>query len=99
MAEPDRDMKMEWKGRAAFAQMAEALMLPTNVIVAVVGNGTEPTVLYSPGLLADFDPADPEQMRVFVAPLAMDATGILRVVDEPVELPEFWKHLGLSDLE
>jgi hypothetical protein len=70
-------MNVEWHGRADFAEVAEALAIDTDAVMAmtVVGDDDGRLVLYTP----EHAP-DPRDSLVHRALLERDARGVLHVV-------------------
>jgi len=77
-------MRAEWRGRADFHEVAEAVGVPTNAIVAAGAFGKDVLVLYGKTASADWPP-------VFRVLLRRDEGGILQPVGEPEGVPHFWR--------
>jgi hypothetical protein len=69
--------RAEWRGRAAFAEFAEALGVTTRDVMAVHGGADVVVVLYSTE-----HRADPRATPVRWAKLRRDRAGVLELVDD-----------------
>lgn len=78
--------RAEWRGRSDFAEIAEALDVPTTAIMAAHAPQSDSVlVLYSPDVEND-------ETTIFRAMLRRSVDGTLFVV-ERFELPGFWEQL------
>lgn len=77
-------MRVEWKGRAEFAEVAEALQTTTELVMAVRRNKRgEFLVLYTP----DY----PDDNTVWTARLSRDADDLLVHERAPMAHPGMWE--------
>ena len=77
----DQPPRVEWQRRLAFVEVAEALGVNTDQIMATMPRHDYVLALYTP------HPTDPP--RIYAARLQRDG-GLLNVVGTPVELPGAW---------
>lgn len=72
--------RLEWRGRADFAEYAEAVACETDEVLSAAEKGGVAAVLYSPGVggLRKYEELDPDTM-ILKAILRRDDDGVLRV--------------------
>lgn len=78
--------RAEWRGAPDFAEVAEALNVPTDHIMAVMREQATYVVLYTPSL-EGYEPP------VYRVGLRRDRDGILRPADLAHELPSFYTRM------
>ena len=79
MTEPKEPRRVEWLGRAAFAEAAEALGVSTTEIMAAMPVGRSFAVLYTPGIDAEDEDWDGP---IYRAILRRDKKGVPVVVSQ-----------------
>jgi hypothetical protein len=83
-------MRAEWKSRDQFAELAEAVGLPTDHIISAVNPPGTPggtfVVLYSRDIVTKDTP-------VYSVVLVRDEQGILRRAAQERVIPDFWAGL------
>lgn len=90
------EFRAEWEDKPFFAEIAEALKIRTDQILAVFAPGDG-------ALLALYTPADDplEDPRIFRVILKREADDILVPVTEHIEVPGMWEELKrrMADFE
>jgi hypothetical protein len=85
--------RAEWSKAPDFAEVAEALKLPTDHIMATLREGATYVALYTPTLYDDVLDRPLEEPPVYRVGLRRDRDGILRLASIPHELPSFYTRL------
>lgn len=89
------NIETEWKGRGAFAEIAETLGVPTDCIMAATAGPKKTTVIYTAE--PDEHGIDPDE-PILCAYLARDHDGILRTLDVPIMTALTWRDIE-ADIE
>lgn len=77
-------VRHEWRGRAAFAEAAEAVGVATSDVLALVPDDAGFRVLWTT------DTESPTALRLWGATLRRDSSGILSLASVAVELDASW---------
>jgi hypothetical protein len=77
----------KWRGRADFAEIAEALDVTTEAIMAAMPDGDEVFVLWTP---KDSDPGD---LTIVSGVLQRGTDGVLFLASGPQEQPGMWEEI------
>ena len=81
-------MRAEWHGKVDFAEVAEALSVTTEQIMAAISPHSEDVlVLFTPGDPNEYPP------KVFSAQLKRDTDGVLVCISAPVYRPGWWEKI------
>jgi hypothetical protein len=93
----DRPDRAEWRGAADFAEVAEALGVPTDRVLLIQAarpatDAADVVAVYS---------ADPDDTTLSIVDLRRDRDGILRLASVPLRRPGLWERIrdGLDRLD